>query len=188
MLVNDEIPQPVLSTKRLVLSPFVDNDLPDILEYASHPEVSRFVPWQSHKSLDDSKQFLNFATQSKKTTRGKLFYVFAIRLKESGKAIGSIDFKNITASTGQMDYALGYNYWHQGYMSEAAMAVRDWAFEHLPEMVRLQAYCIPENRGSSRVMEKIGMSHEGIRRKAYMLKGVPVDLADYSILRGENNV
>lgn len=180
--------KPILTTGRLVLSPFLEADLPDILEYASHPEVSRFVPWQSHQSHEDSKHFLDFATQTKKTSRGKLFYVFAIRLKSTGKAIGSIDFKNINSHTGQVDYALGYSYWSQGFMSEADIAIRDWAFKNLPEMLRLQAYCVPENRGSSRVMEKIGMSPEGIRRKAYILKGVPVDLADYSILRDEMNV
>lgn len=63
--------------------------------------------------------------------------------------IGSIDFKEINPFCGQIDYALGFEHWNKGIMSEAATAVRDWAFENLPEMVRLQAFCIVENTGSS---------------------------------------
>jgi ribosomal-protein-alanine N-acetyltransferase len=97
--------------------------------------------------------------------------------------IGSFDFKNTNPRCGQLDYALGSDHWSQGIITEAAVAVRDWAFENLPDMIRLQAFCVEENVGSSRVMEKIGMVREGIRRKAFILKGMPVNLVDYSIVR-----
>lgn len=180
-----QISQPTLQTTRLTLAPYADGDLEDIFTYASHSEVPRFVPWESHKTIEDSKKFLDFIKQSTRLIRGRLFYVFAIRLKESGRVIGSIDFKNVNAFSGQIDYALGYDHWNKGIMSEAAEAIRDWAFENLSETVRLQAFCVAENIGSSRVMEKIGMTREGIRRKAFVLKGKPVDLIDYAIVKDE---
>jgi len=177
------IPQPTLETARLKLMPYSEDDLNDILAYASHPEVPRFVPWEQHKTLEDSKKFLQFIRSSTSTVKGRLFFVFAIRLKETGRVIGSIDFKNINSRCGQIDYALGYDFWNKGIVSEAATRIRDWSFETLPEMVRLQAFCVAANKGSRRVMEKIGMQHEGLRRKAFNLKGQTVDLADYSVIR-----
>lgn len=179
----ESIPQPTLTTERLMLEPFKDTDVEDIFQYASRSEVSRFVPWETHKSLQDSLSFLDYIRKMTSHVKGKLFYVFAIRLKETGRVIGSFDFKNANSRCGQIDYALGFEYWGQGLMTEAAAAVRDWAFQNLPEMVRLQAFCVEENIGSSRVMEKIGMSHEGVRRKAFILKGKPVNLSDYSLIR-----
>lgn len=177
------IEQPRLETARLILEPYKESDLPDVLKYASHPDVSRYVPWEFHKTLEDTKSFYKFIMQSTRKTRGRLFFVFAVRLKETGRVIGSFDFKNITPSCGQIDYALGYENWNKGLITEAAEAVKCWAFNTLPEMVRLQAFCVCENVGSARVMEKIGMQKEGIRRKAFVLKGQPVNITDYALIR-----
>jgi diadenosine tetraphosphate (Ap4A) HIT family hydrolase/RimJ/RimL family protein N-acetyltransferase len=179
------IAQPIIETDRLILEPYKDTDLTDILAYASHPEVPKFVPWDAHKTIEDSQKFLDFVRQSSRDVRGKLFFVFAIRLKKTGRVIGSIDFKNVNPLCGQIDYALGYDHWGKGIMSEAATSVRDWAFSNLPELVRLQAFCVSENVASSKVMEKIGMSREGMRRKAFVMKGKPVDLTDYAIVKEE---
>jgi ribosomal-protein-alanine N-acetyltransferase len=179
------IQQPTLQTTRLTLMPFTDDDLEDIFCYASHSEISEFVPWESHKTIEDSRQFLDFVKRSSRAIGGRLFYIFAIRLKESGRVIGSIDFKNVNAFSGQLDYAIGYLHWNRGLMSEAAEAIRDWAFANLPDMVRLQAFCVAKNIGSSRVMEKIGMTREGVRRKSYILKGKSVDIIDYALVRDE---
>lgn len=176
------IDQPVLETARLVLEPYKETDLQDILAYASHPDVAKYVPWEAHQSLDDSRSFLNYVAEKTQRERGKLFFVFAVRMKETGKVIGSIDFKNVYPHSGQIDYALGIDYWRKGIMSEAAMAVRDWAFGTLPELIRLQAFAVSDNVGSLRVMEKLGMVREGVRRKAFLLKGRPVDLVDYAIV------
>ena len=102
--------------------------------------------------------------------RGKLFFVYAIQLKEKNKVIGSIDFKNTNQFGGQMDYVIGKPNWRNGYVSEAAKALMLWAFDNFAEIVRLQAYCQPENIGSKRVMEKIGMEYEGLRKKVLLLK------------------
>lgn len=177
------IPQPTLQTARLTLSPYTENDLEDIFNYASEPDIAKFVPWAEHKTLNDSKIFFEYIKKSTNLVKGKLFYVFAIRLQESGRVIGSIDFKNINSLSGQIDYALGYAHWNKGIASEAATAVRDWAFKSLPDLVRLQAFCVVQNIGSFRVMEKIGMKREGLRRKAFILKGKPVDLVDYAIVK-----
>lgn len=177
------IKQPSIETKRLILEPYKDTDLNDIFDYASNSEVSKFVPWNTHKCYEDSKQFLEYIRNSTNYVKGELFFVFAIRLKESGRVIGSIDFKNYNSRCGQIDYALSYDYWNKGIVTEAAEAIIDWAFNTLDELVRIQAFCVIQNIGSSRVMEKIGMEKEGISRKSFILRGQAVDLIRYALLR-----
>lgn len=181
---QETIPQPRLETPRLILEPYKKSDINDIFDYGSNPKITQFVPWSPHKTLEDSQKFLDFAFSSTCNTPGKLFFVFAIRLKESGKVIGSIDFKNPQAWIGQIDYALSVDHWNKGIMTEAALAIKSWAFEACPKVVRLQAGCLLENKGSTRVMEKIGMQFEGIRRKSHHWgNGEYKDLAFYALVR-----
>ena len=70
-------------------------------------------------------------------------------------------------------------------MTEAALAVRDFAFQNYPNLVRLQATCLEENAGSRRVMEKSGLRFEGIARAGMFVKGKPVDVATYAVLRSD---
>jgi len=176
-----QIDQPVLKTKRLVLRPYRADDRDDIFDYASSEDVAKYVLWPGHKTLEDSQKFLDFIAASTRNEIGKLFLVFAIEL--NGNVIGSVDYKNVFPHSAQIDYALGRKYWGQGYMSEAAACLRDWGFATFPQVIRLQSYCDIRNVGSSRVMEKVGMLREGIRRKYMLVKGEPIDIVEYGLLR-----
>lgn len=175
--------QPTIETKRLILSPFKESDLQDIFEYASSDEVTKYTLWQTHKSIEDSKAFLSWIKAVTKTTPGQLFFVFSIRLKTTNKVIGSIDFKNTHRLAGQVDYAISKDYWNQGFVSEAVIAIREWAFNTFTDFVRLQSYCVPENVGSRRVMEKAGLQYEGLRKKSIIIKEQVKDLVYYAIVK-----
>lgn len=179
----EQIAQPTIETDRLILQPYKDADAEDVFNYASRSEVTRFLLWETHKTIADSNKFLDWVRSTTCQTRGNLFFVFAMRLKESNRVIGSIDFKNPQPWMGQIDYALHPDHWGKGLMPEAAKAIRDWAFNSFPDFVRLQSFCDPENKGSRRVMEKIGMSFEGIRKKSLRSKGQLIDLAYYALVR-----
>lgn len=64
------------------------------------------------------------------------------------------------------------------------MEVIKFGFEKM-NLTRIQAKCMVENIGSARVMEKIGMSFEGIMRKGLFAKGKHQDIRMYSILKEE---
>ncbi len=115
--------------------------------------------------------------------RDSLFFIFALRLKKSGKVVGSIDFKNPKPWIGQIDYALSPLLWNQGLMTEAATALRDWALASFPDLLRLQGICLPENKASAQVLQKIGMELEGVQKKAFFCKGKVVDIASYALTR-----
>ena len=66
-------------------------------------------------------------------------------------------------------------------MSEACQRVIDHGFEQLG-LHRIEATCLPRNAGSSRVMEKAGMTFEGVLRDYVQKEGQFEDLAMYSII------
>ena len=174
---------PIIETERLLLRKITFNDADDIYEYTSDQLVSQYVTWDHHETIMDTKGFIHFVNQQ--YTLKKLA-PWGIEYKDNGKLIGTIDFvswqpKHFTAEIG---YAITRAYWGKGMTTEATKALIDFGFTKM-NVVRIQARCMIENIGSQRVMEKCGMSFEGIIRKAIFSKGQQHDLKLYSILKEE---
>jgi ribosomal-protein-alanine N-acetyltransferase len=176
---------PTLYTERLILRKLRLEDAEDVFEYASNPEVSKYVPWETHKSIEDSISFINsvLANYDKKEVSD-----WGIVYKENNKLIGTCGYflwvpKHSRAEIG---YAIGRKYWGKGLMTEAVKEVIRFGFERM-NLNRIQATCFPENIGSYRVMEKAGMKYEGTLREQMFIKGKFQDLKLYSILRKEYN-
>ncbi len=177
---------PELQTDRLKLSPFTHADAADVFAYAKNPKVAKTVTWHAHQTVDDSLAFINFISGKPVIDGEKKIFVWALRdPNKSNVAIGSISFSQRNSIAGQIDYALNADYWGKGLMTEAAEAVVKFAFNGYPELVRIQATCLENNIGSRRVMEKIGMQFEGIARAGMFVKGKPVNVAIYAILRSD---
>ena len=75
-------------------------------------------------------------------------------------------------------------YWNQGYATEAAGRVVEYGFETL-DLHRIQAFVLPTNIGSVRVLEKLGFRREGVLRDYVLKWGEFQDRAIYGLLRGE---
>jgi ribosomal-protein-alanine N-acetyltransferase len=178
-----QVHQPTIETERLILRPFREADIQDIFAYASDDQVAKYVTWNVHRTIEDSKAFFEKIKEWTNAEEGKIFFIFAMELKSSTKVIGTIDFKQPHILCGQIDYAMSSKYWNQGLMAEAALAVKNWSLDKYPKIVRIQALCLSDNVGSRRVMEKIGMEFECIRRKSFIIKGEAVDLCHYCVIR-----
>lgn len=78
------------------------------------------------------------------------------------QVIGDVGFKGRPDAHGTVDIGYGIvpAYRQQGYASEAAAGLRDWAFEQ-PDVQRVTADCWPHNTASARILEKLGMSRIG---------------------------
>lgn len=174
---------PVLETDRLRLRRVSMQDADQMYAYASDDEVAKYVTWETHRSIDDSKRFIQFilAQYAKHDIAP-----WGIELKESGRLVGTVDFVwwKPEQQAAEIGYVLARDCWGQGIMTEAASALLKLGFGRM-ELVRVQARCLVENIGSQRVMEKIGMSYEGTVRKGIKVKGQHWDLKLYSILKDE---
>lgn len=97
--------------------------------------------------------------------------------KATGKVVGDCGLvpKEIDGQAEiELVYVFARDVWGQGYATEVAAALRDYAFEHLG-VARLVALIDPANPASERVALKIGMHHEkdtqrpdGMRRSVYV--------------------
>ncbi|WP_285397019.1 GNAT family N-acetyltransferase [Lysinibacillus sp. fls2-241-R2A-57] len=136
------------------------------IDYASCENVARFVTWDAHKSLDDTKEFieliLNWYKQGKHLLWG---------IEYEQKLIGTIDFVSINDQHkfAEIGYVLSEGYWNQGITTEATKKLIDYGFNEL-KFVRIQARCFEENIGSQKVMEKSGMLYECLLRKSMFVR------------------
>ncbi len=175
---------PQLETERLILRRLRLEDAQDVFDYASNPEVARYVSFEQHKSVDDAIAFLNMVVSSYEDTATKA-WTWGIVLKENGKLIGSCGiWGKPEHARAEIGYVIGQPYWGRGLVSEAVREVIRLGFDNLG-LNRIEARCDPENIGSARVMEKSGMTYEGILREQTFIKGRYWDWKLYSILRRE---
>lgn len=174
---------PVLETARLVLRPVRRRDAPDIFSYASDPEVSRFVLWEPHRSLSETRSYIRYVRAL--YHRG-MPSSWAVVLRETGRVVGTIGFmwySDVNASA-EVGYSFSREVWNRGYATEALQAVISSAFASLP-LNRLEAQHDVRNPASGRVMEKCGMKREGTLRQRIKNKGEYVDVVLWSLLRTE---
>src|SRR5947209_7876080 len=82
---------PIIETERLLLRPRTITDKEDIFEYASDPNVTKYMIWEAHKSIQDTIDFLErSADPVKRDSIG-----FAIELKSEGKMIGDCAYHHL---------------------------------------------------------------------------------------------
>ena len=171
-----------LETHRLTLRQFRIEDAEDMFaNWASDPEVTRYLTWPAHGSVDVTRWLMNDWI-SKYDDGG--FFNWAIVWKETGSIIGSIAVVNLIEEieSAEIGYCLGRAYWGRGIMPEALRAVEDYLFDTVG-IHRITAGHDVRNPNSGRVMEKAGMKPEGISRSAGKNNQGVCDMALYAILR-----
>ena len=155
-----------LETPRLILRRFAAGDAAAMYRnWASDPEVTRFLTWPPHESLAVSEQVLADWIHGYDDPRQ---YQWAIVPRCVGEPIGSISIVKINDDIDeiQMGYCIGQKWWHQGYTSEALEAVIRFAFTELGAN-RVAAIHNVLNPHSGGVMQKCGMLKEGVLRQGY---------------------
>jgi RimJ/RimL family protein N-acetyltransferase len=157
-------PPEIFETQRLRLRPPVMEDAEEIfLRYAQDAEVTKYLTWRAHKSVETVREFLGFCLRELKAGR---WVQWVIAKKDDRQLIGMIGLK-VDGHKAELGYVLARAYWNTGYMTEAARAVVKWALEQ-KGIYRVWAVCDVENQPSARVMEKIGMQREGVLRRWIM--------------------
>lgn len=174
-----------LETPRLILRRFRPEDTPLIYRnWASDPLVSRYMRWSPHRSVQETRQ----AVEGWAGLYGRLdFYQWLIGLRETGTPIGAVSaaIVNENDACAELGYCLGRYWWGGGLMSEAVAAVIRFLFLKVG-LNRIEACHSVHNPASGRVMEKCGMTFEGVARQKYYspTEGFQ-DCRTYAILRGD---
>ena len=173
-----------IETPRLILRRAVRKDADAMCRnWASDPEVTKYLTWPTHSTVDISKRVLDSWIKEYKKDD---YYQWMIVLKELGQPIGSISVVQQRQDIGQAEigYCIGNRWWHKGIMSEALSAVMGYLFAEVG-MNRVEARHDPQNPHSGGVMRKCGMKFEGVMRASDRNNQGICDAAHYAILRSQ---
>jgi len=174
---------PTLCTARLRLRAFELRDAPDVQRLAGDHAIADTTLNVPHPYPDGAaEKWISTHTAAFESGEGATFAV-VLRQEETLAGVVGIKFE-LRFDSAEMGYWIGRSFWGRGYCTEAAGAVLDYAFGDL-ELNRVHASHILRNPASGRVMQKLGMTREGLRREHVKKWEKYEDLADYGILRRE---
>jgi ribosomal-protein-alanine N-acetyltransferase len=145
----------IIETPRLLLrkAQMVDAE-PMFRNWASDPEVTKFLTWPTYQSIDNAYYILDLWIKEYEKPD---FYQWMIVLKEMEEPIGSISVVHLRddIAAAEIGYCIGQNWWHRGIMPEAVQAVIQWLFKEAGlDFVLISHY--EWNYQSQRVIQKCG--------------------------------
>lgn len=175
-----------IETNRLLLRLFKETDAPEVTKLCNNYNLYKNTlylpyPYSIEDALSWIKNHLDNFNDNK-------YFEFAITDKVTGKLYGAIALsKHQKFNNGELAYWVGEEYWGNGYATEAAKAILEFAFIE-KQYHRVFARYFHSNPASGKVIEKIGMRKEGVLRNHVMKENKYIDLVYYGILKHEANV
>ena len=177
-------PEPII-TERLIIRAHTMDDLDDLLEFHSDPEVVRYLPWPVRNRI------LTFEALEEKLPRARVieegeWLVLALELRETGRVIGEVLLKceSIERGEGEIGFAVHAEHQRLGIGFEAASAILRLAFDEYG-LRRVTARLVADNLASAALLEKLRMRREAHYVQSELFKGEWVDLYAYGMLATE---
>ncbi|WP_104118437.1 GNAT family N-acetyltransferase [Arthrobacter sp. B1805] len=156
-----------LRTEQLVLREYTLEDFAAVHSFASDPEIAEYVDWGPNTE-DDTRSFLEACVISQEAVPRTDFTLTITPTDEA--PVGSVGLTVDEHHHGHLGYVVGTRYWGKGYATEAAASLLSYGQEVL-KLPRIEATCRPTNLASARVLEKIGMTLEGLRPHDRLIRG-----------------
>lgn len=161
---------------RISLRPFRLSDADDFLKWAGDDKVTEYLRWNTMKSREEALNYIKEVAIPHPWRR-------SICLDD--RSIGYISVKPESGNEkhrAHVGYAIGKEYWGKGIVTAAMKIAISSVFKEFPWLVRLEALVEEENKGSQKVLEKVGFAKEGFLRKYGYNKGEIRDMLIYSFL------
>ena len=148
------LPEP---TERLSYRPLEASDAESLHAVWGDPEVMRYLPAEPSTLRETEERVERHRSRFEETGYG----LCAVVERESGRVVGVCGLFPVewTGPDVEVAYHFAREVWNRGYATEAAGAWLKTAFAER-ELDRVVALAFPANRGSTRVMEKVGMTFE----------------------------
>jgi len=174
---------PTIDTPRLRLRPFTLQDAPRLQQICSDRDVASTTLALPHPyTLADAEGWIPKVAEE---FSAGVAITLAITMRDVGLVVGNVTLRlNRENGTGSLGYLIGRRYWNRGYCTEAARALVAYGFSELG-LRRVQAEHFATNPASGRVMQKLGMTQEGVLRKRFERFGQAEDAVVYGLLREE---
>jgi [ribosomal protein S5]-alanine N-acetyltransferase len=147
-----------VQTDRMTLRRPLAPDARAIFErYAADPEVTRYLAWPRHRSITDSDVFVGFSDGEWQRWGCGPYLAFS---RDTGELLGSTGLAFESRNVASTGYVFARDAWGHGYATESLHAMIDLA--QTMGIGRLYAICHVEHHASRRVMEKCGLTREGV--------------------------
>ncbi len=151
----------IVETSRLRLrSPSMDDASAIFTLYAQDPEVTKYLVWRPHQSIETTRDFLRRCAAVRE--HGTVF-PWVITRKEDDQLLGMVELR-VDGYRAELGYVLARPFWGQGFATEAVRGLVALALAQAT-IYRVWAVCDTENHASTRVLEKAGMQREGVLRR-----------------------
>ena len=166
---------PRLETKRLILRRFTERDLKALFDILRDEEVNRFLPWDTVKSIEETKRFYEERYASMYTLPQA--YAYAVCMKRDNIPIG---YMNVEMGEGHdFGYGLRKEFWRQGIMTEAGRAVAEQVkADGIPYITATHDR---RNPGSGGVMKNIRMKYQYSYEEQWQPKDILVTFRMYQL-------
>jgi ribosomal-protein-alanine N-acetyltransferase len=150
---------PTLTTPRLLLRPWRDDDLSAFAALNADSRVMEFFP-----KLLSATESDELAAGIRANCESRGFGLWAVEILGGAAFIGFVGlsvprFEAHFTPCVEIGWRLAYDHWNNGYATEAARAAARFAFEQLG-LNEIVSFTVPENIRSRRVMERLGMAHD----------------------------
>lgn len=172
-------------TPRLTMSILDESAAGDVLDfYLENPEFEKYEPERAFNfyTNEHMASTLKFERDVIRKKLGLRFWIF--ESDSPYKIIGTVSFQNVMRNvyrSCQLGYKIHKDYQRQGYATEAVTFACRKVFKEL-DIHRIEAYTMPENQPSVRLLEKVGFTREGIARDKAQVNGIWQDHLVFSLL------
>ncbi len=167
-----------IKTERLILRRFTLDDAEAMFNnWAKDPEVTKYLTWDAHPNIEYTNWWL---ARSMEKYEMSDFYYWAIEFE--GRVIGCIGGSAVGDDGYDIGYCIGRKWWNHGVMTEAVLAIIEFAFNKLCCSFVELSYIL-ENKASARVAEKCGMQFVREEKNGFSKNAIAYDLGYYRIER-----
>jgi RimJ/RimL family protein N-acetyltransferase len=173
-----------LNTERLIIRPLSEQDSEVIYKNVKEYDIAKWTINIPHPYPKDGA--IKFIKQTKELMKKGMSYELAIQIESTKEVVGVISLMKVDRrhKNAELGYWVAKKFWNRGIASEAAFRVMEFGFQVL-NLERIYAKCFHNNEASRRVMENVGMKHEGKFRHEVFKENKFIDTIYYGILKGD---
>ena len=151
-------PFPNLTTHRLNLRSFQEEDVKSLFETRAYPKNSIYLDRTPYQKIKEAEDFFHKITTG---VRQNKWINWAITLKGNSKMVGSICLWNLNAekAIGELGYEMHPDFQGKGIMTESMKKVIEYGFTTM-QLQKIEAATHQDNKASIKVLEKFNFKYE----------------------------
>lgn len=163
----------ILESERLLMRPIRMSDSYAMFSYTSDIRVAHYTNWIAHQTISETVDYISYINLH------PLIMSWVITQKKTNLPLGECSLSIKNNHTVEISYALAYQYWNHGYMSEALSLLIPYA-QRLHHISHVEAWILGHNHASIALARKMGFSLEHTFEQKWHLNDTIYDIHLFS--------